>query len=154
MDEYRARAIKAHKTKDDVINKVEEFRKQNNIEVKCISDQTFLYIRYIISKLETNHPKTKLDPRFKSLVYKIYKETRGNNHEIGINVPSSLAAAIIAIASTEYKTDFDIRIITQVDIADTLQSTTTMTVSKAKRKLELYFADKDINFDLEIRHKR
>lgn len=138
--------IKQNKAK--IKREVEYFKLKNNIQVHCISDQTLLYIRYILAEIERRRNK-ELEPVFKRMVEEVYKETRGSNVDIGISMPSTFATAIIMVASEAYKKYTKTKPITQKDIYDIFLVHASASITHAKKKLDKFFNEKNIRFDLK-----
>lgn len=113
--QYRTKALK----KKELMERVENFRKERNIEVKCQSDNVKLYVNYIIDRLHVELNR-EMPKGFTDTIYDIYNQTRGNHMEIGILIPSSLALAIITLASQIYTQEHGKKLISQAEVAATL----------------------------------
>ncbi len=147
--EHKLLLYKTWREKSKIKERINQYKIENNIQVNCVSDQTLLHIRYILDRLEKEDNK-KLDEAFKHLVDQIYRETRGNNFEIGVNTPSTLASAVISFAAHIYSTKIRKKIIiSQKDIGDITGIKGGRTITIAKRKLEIFFNKHNITFTME-----
>jgi hypothetical protein len=126
--------------KKETMQNVELYRIRKNIDVKCEADKTRLYISYILDSVGRELPQD-----FQDLVYEIHKKTRGNQMEIGVMVPSTLAMAIIAYASDEYYGRTRKRPLTRSEIAYPLYREGSQAIPRSKKKLVLFLAKDKAN---------
>lgn len=96
---------------------MDEYGRQNNIPVKCMSDKIYLYYRYGVSKLDVTHEdhrKNILEQCDRLYYGRVRGEMKYTN-----KTPSSIASAIIYIAVVMA----GINHISQADVAEVLNVT-------------------------------
>lgn len=140
-------ARESQRRKKIVLARVEKFKQDNNIEIKCISDHTLLYIRYIIDRMEKRRG-VKFDDELKELIDRVYKETRANSFDIGVLVPSTLATAIIYYASIIHDEKIGRKLIDQRDLCEVLGTDNSVKVRTGYKKLVAFFNEKQIFFNI------
>lgn len=94
-EEIRLEEKRQKNVRNTLKENVEQFKQQNNIQVKCISDQIMLYYRYSISKLDIR-PEDRL--KLLERCDKIYYERIRGDMEFTNKLPKSIAAGLVYVS--------------------------------------------------------